>query len=243
MPLKGDQQQPVFSGNGGGESGPLAAVDNLAATDMLEIKMNPITQKSLVINHSAYTNQKLDASSSSSSFERESSLDSDRTSIMDSQYRPHVQLKFAFVSWLVYVVLCSLAASLTLVAASTAPDPFLQRLFSFLFSVVALVYSLMQLVFYVISRDDVCHGTTTQAEAETVDGGGGGLLVTCWPHHQRRRNEHVPLDDDQPLDSDRASPSASEHDECIPIDQVDNWYFEPKVIVPQAFLRYSLYFR
>lgn len=119
--------------------------------------MNPVTQKSLIVNHSTKWGD------TSSSFDRDSSIDSDRTSVMDAQFKPHVQLKFAFISWFVYLIVCSLAASLTLVSSSSLPDPILHRLFSFLYLAITFIYALMQLIFYVISRDDVFQNTESRS--------------------------------------------------------------------------------
>lgn len=180
------------------------AVDNLASTDMIEIKMNPITQKSLVINRSAYTG-------STSSFERESSMDSDRTSVMDTQYKPHIQLKFAVLSWLIYFILCSIAISLTLVSTTFQPDLFLQKLFSILFAVLILLYSGLQLSFYVLSRDDVLMLN----------------LGHCWGVKETRKIEPEFLQEIENKETD-------ENGQMI---EADNWYFEPKMIVPVCDIR------
>lgn len=190
-------------------------VDNMVATDMIEIRTNPVTQKSIIVNHSAFTAR---LNSTLSSFERKSSMDSDLTSVMDAQYKPHVQLKFAFVSWLVFLVQCSLAASILLLYSSSDPDPFLCRLFSFFYIVSMIAYALMQFIFYVISRDDLFDADSR-----------------CWPSFLRkpdRAGDQLRLQDEPELNHSPSLPESSEQDDKgIVNNEIDNLLSEPKAMI------------
>nr|QVK45648.1 G protein-coupled receptor [Proales similis] len=91
---------------------------------------------------------------------------SDRTSIMDQQYRPRVQVGFFTISFMILCLAFTFAALLALPAESTlfhvwfAWSPKLVRLVtSYLFSFSLISYGIMQLCFYVLGRSDLTNAT------------------------------------------------------------------------------------
>jgi len=128
--------------------------DDVNSEQMIELKMDPITQKSTIISiHKSYM-----SSASCSSLGDNST--SDRTSVMDTQHKPNIQIKF-FVFSLLLLLLTWTCGALLLTAHSIWPfasyetEFLLNKVFSYLFSLFLFVYSLIQLVFYVLSRGDV----------------------------------------------------------------------------------------
>jgi hypothetical protein len=129
--------------------------DDVNSEQMIELKMDPVTQKSTIISiHKSY----LSSASYCSSLGDNST--SDRTSVMDTQHKPNIQIKF-FVLGLILLILAWTCGALILIAHSIWPDAsyetefLLNKLFSYLFALFLFVYSLIQLVFYVLSRGDV----------------------------------------------------------------------------------------
>lgn len=110
---------------------------DLNANDCIEVKTNPITQKSVVnLNRDAYPD-------SNTSF----NSDSDRTSIMDTQHKPHIQLKFSLFSSFIFLCICVLAGCVTTLDH--------ELIFTYVLSVALFIYSVLEISFYVLSRDDL----------------------------------------------------------------------------------------
>ncbi|RNA42585.1 adhesion G -coupled receptor A3 [Brachionus plicatilis] len=110
---------------------------DLNVNDCIEVKTNPSTQKSVVnFNRDVYPE-------SNTSF----NSDSDRTSIMDTQHKPHIQLKFSLFSSVIFLSICLLAG-----CASTLDH---DLAFTYLLSLALFVYSVLEISFYVLSRDDL----------------------------------------------------------------------------------------
>lgn len=108
---------------------------DLNVEDCIEIKTNP--QKSVVnFNRDAYPE-------SNTSF----NSDSDRTSIMDTQHKPHVQLKFSLISSFIFLSICLLAG-----CASILDN---ELVYTYLLSLALFIYSVLEISFYVLSRDDL----------------------------------------------------------------------------------------
>ena len=134
--------------------------DDLKGEEMIEIKMNPVTQKSIIV--SVNDNNKYGDGSSFDGNRSDLSNLSERTSIMDAQYKPNVQLKFACFSFAVLVFIWLLAAGLTCSGfvlasfnVSLAMHELAVKIISYLLSLFVFVYAIMQFSFYVLSRDDV----------------------------------------------------------------------------------------
>ena len=110
---------------------------DLNVNDCIEVKTNPSTQKSVVnLNRDAYPD-------SNTSF----NSDSDRTSIMDTQHKPHIQLKFSIFSSFIFLCICLLAG-----CASTLDH---ELIFTYVLSLALFIYSVLEISFYVLSRDDL----------------------------------------------------------------------------------------
>lgn len=169
--------------------------DDVNSEQMIELKMDPVTQKSTIISiHKSY----MSSASSCSSLGDNST--SDRTSVMDTQHKPNIQIKF-FVFSLFLLLLAWTCGALLLTAhsiwhfASYETEFFLNKVFSYLFSLFLFVYSLIQLVFYVLSRGDV-------------------LMFSCslqFGESSPRRMENL-----------CESPEADENY------KINNWYFQPR---------------
>ena len=127
---------------------------------MIETKLNSLTPKNMTLKVNPLDD---DNRSYASSFDNcgTSISNSDQTSIMDAQYKPHIQLKFSCFCLFMFMLVWLLAACL----ACATHFPFLAHLiqnheftivkiFSFLFSLFLFVYSVLQFSFYVLSRDE-----------------------------------------------------------------------------------------
>lgn len=114
----------------------------------------------------------LNESKERTSLAAQSNIYSERTSVMDTQHKPNLQLKFAFVSLVIYLIGWTLGALLATTPVltkryfkSNSWDHFspvelqmndlLKKIFSYLFACTLIVYSMMQISFYLLSRDDV----------------------------------------------------------------------------------------
>ncbi|CAF0803966.1 unnamed protein product [Brachionus calyciflorus] len=112
---------------------------DLNVNDCIEIKTNPSTQKSLV-----NFNKDPAYSDSNTSF----NSDSDRTSIMDTQHKPQIQLKFSLFSSILFLLICTTASCLSILDHHN-------KIFAYLLSLLLFIYSMLEISFYVLSRDDL----------------------------------------------------------------------------------------
>jgi len=99
---------------------------------------------------------------------------SDHTSVMDTQHKPNVQLRFACISLLLYIVIwligaCyALSPSFTQMHSRNVKQPFLfidsneiqindlfKKSFTYLLSIFLFIYALLQISFYALCRDDI----------------------------------------------------------------------------------------
>ena len=137
--------------------------DLKAEDQMLEIKMNRVVEAvGSPDSHNSTT------SSTSSFFERQKnrSMQSDQTSVMDAQHGPGAQLKFAVFSLLLFSVVCLLAALLVILSSNSSSstsisgktmrsEQLIQTLLAYSLSILVLMLSVAELLFYVVSRDDL----------------------------------------------------------------------------------------
>ena len=142
---------------------------------------------------------------------------SDQTSIMDAQYKPHIQLKFSCFCLLMFIIVWLLAACV----ACGLHFPFLSHLvpqheymltkaFSYLFSIFLFVYSMLQLAFYVLSRDEFsCADLSFNYYPKWLHACLNSSMLKSG-----RKSKQAPA---LPL---HLHPQASLHDE-------NHWYFEP----------------
>jgi hypothetical protein len=124
--------------------------DQLKTGDLLEVKMNKLEKVSNVST----------TSSTSSFFDKNRSILSDQTSIMDSQHPPNVQLKYSIFSLFLFMLICVNATLLVTMMNSTSwikYTEFFTQLLHYFLSILVFVLSFSELAFYVLSRGDLMH--------------------------------------------------------------------------------------
>jgi len=182
--VKDLKKDPGFSDNGGSssddENNKMSANE---LKDKLEMCQNWTENKE---NNQKQTNSDSEQNQSNecaeglggkiSSASSISNMNSDRTSVMDTQHKPNVQLKFACISLLLYIVSWLIGACYALSPIFTKihttatnhlnyVDQFdsneskmndlFKKSFSYLLSIFLFIYALLQISFYVLSRDDI----------------------------------------------------------------------------------------
>ena len=129
---------------------------DLKCDDMIEIKMNPITQKSMAVSMKEMSQYGYTQTlTNMSSMDDNRSMQSAQTSIMDLQHKPQIQLKFSCLCFVLVLAIWTSAALLTTSHLISMNNyQFLNKLFSYIFSILIFVYSIIQFSFYLLSRDD-----------------------------------------------------------------------------------------
>jgi hypothetical protein len=202
--------------------------DLKAEDQMLEIKMNRVVQQQ---PHSQTSSHNSTTSSTSSFFDKQKnrSMQSDQTSVMDAQHGPGVQLKYAIFSLLLFVFICTNAAALITLnnaynntndSTSTASrtEQLIIQLLAYSLSILIFMLSVCELSFYVLSRS--------------------GDLMQCGSGDGEWKNNTFLCvlnlggnNDSRTKDSYGTEIDEDEHEKIHRFNDQNNLYFEPKSLL------------
>ncbi len=235
------------------ESNETASQSNIELKEKLEMCQNWTNNRDTVKQQEQDIQSEQESDKPISKATSLTSVHSNRTSVMDAQHKPDIQLKLACCSVLLYLIAWSIAGLYAIsprltrlyLSSQTANkiesfksnefyvNDCLKKVFIYLFSMVMFVFSMLQISFYVLSRDDIIIWKKKQKNNYLANRNRSSCLTRLLEFFYNKKNKIRKMSESSSI----SSSNNNNNDNVVTVNEKNssNWYFDPpEIVLPQS---------